>query len=664
MTVMFKNAKLATKMGIGFGIVVVLTGVVGVLGWSSLNSVSKLTELYNGANVALDKMNGCAIARREFGVNGFEKAANEEKDSGQKWVAAYEALASSISAIGSSAAATDADKQLVAEAMKNAEAYKGSLDGVQKARKQKDESVIGWKNFGGSITKQLVDVKDKSIKPALTAAQQNKDPEALTKWSAAMSGIDSQVFEPFLLMRTFGASYMMKSGEQQWQDFLTSLTNLKNGLAEWSESIKGDAALETVASDVKGYVAQYETASISFHDSVKEEQVGNADLGNTASVIVATVIKIQDQIKTNMMTQVARSNVLMLSISVGSIILGLFLAIFITRSIVKPLNDAISTLSHGAVQVEAASSQVSASSQSMAEGASEQASSLEETSASLEEITSMTRQNADNAKQANGMAVEAHEGADKCIEAMRRMSAAITKIKSSSDETAKILKTIDEIAFQTNLLALNAAVEAARAGDAGKGFAVVAEEVRNLAQRSAEAAKNTAALIEDSQKNADNGVSVSGEVAQILDQIADVVNKVTQLVGEVSAGSNEQAQGIEQINTAVAQMDKVTQANAASSEEAASASEELSAQAKELEEIVEVLAMIVGGTGTKKSGHMERAVPPRKSNSKMARAAMEGRASVRSVAPVRNSGTIQKSEHQVVRPEQVIPLDDQDLSEF
>jgi methyl-accepting chemotaxis protein len=176
------------------------------------------------------------------------------------------------------------------------------------------------------------------------------------------------------------------------------------------------------------------------------------------------------------------------------------------------------------------------------------------------------------------------------------MSTAIEDIKKSSDETAKIIKTIDEIAFQTNLLALNAAVEAARAGEAGKGFAVVAEEVRNLAQRSAEAARNTAEMIEGSVKNADNGVAISGEVATLLDEISGNNSKVNDLVGEISAASNEQAQGIDQINTAVGQMDQVTQSNAANAEESASASEELSAQAEQLSGMVDQLQTMVGGS--------------------------------------------------------------------
>ncbi len=278
--------------------------------------------------------------------------------------------------------------------------------------------------------------------------------------------------------------------------------------------------------------------------------------------------------------------------------IGIALAVFITMGITGPIRAVIAGLTGGSDQVNSASEQVSSSSQSMAEGATEQASSLEEVSASLEEMAAMTRQNADNAGQANGMASDASKAVQTGQEAMRRLSSAMSKIKTSADETAKIIKTIDEIAFQTNLLALNAAVEAARAGEAGKGFAVVAEEVRNLAQRSAEAAKNTAELIEGAQTNADGGVQVGSEVAGILEEIVGSVGKVSQLINEVSAASQEQAQGIDQVTQAVTQMDQVTQSNAANAEESASASEELAAQAKELNEMVATLVRIVGGSSS------------------------------------------------------------------
>jgi len=265
----------------------------------------------------------------------------------------------------------------------------------------------------------------------------------------------------------------------------------------------------------------------------------------------------------------------------------------IIRGTNRALNTASRTLDDGASQVTAAAGQVSAASQSLAEGSSEQAASLEETSSSLEEMASMTKRNAESARHAKQLSAQTRSAADTAAGDMDQMKRAMDAIKASSNDIAKIIKTIDEIAFQTNILALNAAVEAARAGEAGAGFAVVADEVRSLARRSADSARETASKIEDAIHKSDDGVNISAKVAVSLTEIVTKAREMDSLVAEIATASEEQSQGVGQINTAITQMDKVTQGNASSAEETASAAEELNAQSITLKEAVADLRRLV-----------------------------------------------------------------------
>jgi methyl-accepting chemotaxis protein len=303
-------------------------------------------------------------------------------------------------------------------------------------------------------------------------------------------------------------------------------------------------------------------------------------------------------------------NHLTYAVLVGAALIGAVSLFYLARSVFRPFDAIIHSLQCAAEETASASDQVSVSSQSLAAGASEQAAALEESSASLEEMSSMTKRNAENAAQAKELATQTCAAADAGAADMERMNAAMNAIKAAGDEVAKIVKSIDEIAFQTNILALNAAVEAARAGEAGMGFAVVAEEVRNLAQRSAQAAKDTAEKIQDSVQKSGHGVAISGKVAASLQEIVGKVRKMDELAAEIATACKEQNDGIGQVNTAVSEMDKVTQRNAASAEESASAATELNAQAGHLKVAVSQLLELVGARqGRRSTAARDRSAP-------------------------------------------------------
>jgi methyl-accepting chemotaxis protein len=368
------------------------------------------------------------------------------------------------------------------------------------------------------------------------------------------------------------------------------------------------ATLETELPNFKGYFEQVAAAAMA-GDAQGALKIYTDSSNKSLDSLEAASHELSELQKVNMQTSSAEGAAassqarwtayifLLAALAIAPLVL-----LMIART-TRGLRTVAAGLADGAEQITTASAQVASSSQTLAQGASEQASSLEETASSSEQITSMTRKNAENSQAAAGVMAEVDQRVAEGNRTLGEMVQSMQEITGSSDKISKIIKVIDEIAFQTNILALNAAVEAARAGEAGMGFAVVADEVRSLAQRSAQAAKDTSALIAESIAKSNEGSQRLEHVTKVIHAITESTAKVKTLVDEVNLGSQEQARGIAQISKSLAEMDRVTQGNAASAEESASASEEMSAQAEALQNIARELRTMVGGGHTESRTH-------------------------------------------------------------
>ncbi len=512
--------------------------------------------------------------------------------------------------------------------------------------------VVGIYTISKGVESKALLVKDESSVFAGIARQMKLDVVQVQQWLTDISATRAQD----------GLDDGFKEAEKSSISFLDGLGKFRR-MYEEENDIQGIQRLKVLKEAFQKYYETGKTMSNAYIESGPAE--GNkvmASFDTAASDLTDSLEPFVNQqvneLDTAMGEIVSSSGFLRLSVLIAGVIavtLGILIAWTIILSITRPINRIIDGLKEGSDQVASASGQISSASQSLAEGSSEQAASIEETASSLEEMSSMTRQNAENAGQADNLTKDSNQVVTKANESMIELITSMNDISKASEETSKIIKTIDEIAFQTNLLALNAAVEAARAGEAGAGFAVVADEVRNLAMRAADAAKNTAELIEDTVKKTTGGTELVDKTNGEFSEVADSGVKIGELISEIAAASNEQANGIEQVNLAVTEMDKVVQQNAATAEESASASEEMSAQAEQMKGMVDELLSIVNGDG---HGASRVYLPAKRISS------AETHQGSKVLTPGARGKVLAARGAEEVKPHQVIPMGDEDFKDF
>ncbi|MEW6665644.1 MAG: methyl-accepting chemotaxis protein [Thermodesulfobacteriota bacterium] len=408
------------------------------------------------------------------------------------------------------------------------------------------------------------------------------------------------LFVEEMLMRTqilqgVSTAYLSKGSAESWKSTETEFSKTLAAIEDFLKKVDSSEQLREAGQIVLAQFKEIKAKLETHHGHVLKQATLRGRMDAQAGKLDTICSQLGSASVERLRNQTESSVTLIFGFIAAALLLGVGYAVYSIRKIVGKLRGVIQGISEGAGQVSGAAAQVSSASQSLAEGASQQAASIEETSSSLEEMASMTRQNADHAGEADSLMQETKQIVASANEVMAELTGSMKGISTASEETSKIIKAIDEISFQTNLLALNAAVEAARAGQAGAGFAVVADEVRNLAMRAADAARNTAGLIEETVKRVKDGGALVDRGNEAFARVAESAGRVAELVAEISAASRDQAQGIEQVNKAVADMDKVVQQTAASAEESASASEEMNAQAEQMKSFVQDLAVLVAG---------------------------------------------------------------------
>ncbi len=689
---MFKNMGLKFKIILGSSVTLVLMVILGIVSINATKSLTTSNEKVDHTHVVIATANQIVASGvdMETGMRGYLLAGQEQfldpYKGGQKKF--YELITSLSKTVDDN----PAQVQLLSEVKTNIDAWQKDVTEVQidlrrkigDAKTMNDMAdLVGeakgkkyFDKFRGQVAEfinresKLMDERKKEASAIVLDSEYNiqkfKELNSWVEHTYKVIATANDIIAAGVDMETGMRGYLLAGKEEFLDPYKGGQKKFYDLLASLSDTVSDNPAQVKLLSEVKNNIDAWQKDVTEIQIALRRK-IGDAKTMDDMADLVAeargkkyfdkfrgqigTFVdreqKLMDERKTNAEKTSSNSMYLIIGGVIIAIILALVISLFLANSVASPFRaifQGLKTFSSGELDsvkvkfqdviesLNSGSSQVSQASNQIASGSSQQAASLEETSSTLEEISSMTNNNAENANQANTLMQEANDVVTDANQSMGELTKSMEEISKASEETSKIVKTIDEIAFQTNLLALNAAVEAARAGEAGAGFAVVADEVRNLAMRAADAAKDTSELIEGTVKKVTDGAALVDKTNEAFKQVTDSSAKVGSLVAEISSASKEQADGIGQVTTAVSEMDKVVQQNAAGSEE-------LSSQANELSNKVGIMLEIVEG---EKSGRSETDMLPQSSS--------------------RSAGNKKMLPHdsKEVRPEQVIPFDDDD----